>query len=60
MQEAEDTAQQLLQIQDNGERSKQLQAIKQSDETLYALVKQKMEEMRSQGASEGRKNAGKQ
>ena len=40
-------AQQLLQIPDNGERSKQLQAIKKDDETLYALVKQKMEEMRA-------------
>lgn len=59
MQEAQDMAQQLLQIPDNGERSKQLQAIKKDDETLYALVKQKMEEMRAQGASEGRKSVGK-
>lgn len=59
MQEAQDMAQQLLQIEDNGERRKQMDAIRADDETLYALVKQKMEEMRSQGASEGRKMAGK-
>lgn len=60
MQDAEDTAMQLLQIDDVGERKKQLTAIQNSDEQFYALVKQKMEEMRSQAASQGRKNVGKQ
>ena len=59
MQDAEDTAMQLLQIEDVGERKKQLTAIQNSDEQFYALVKQKMEEMRSQAASQGRKNVGK-
>jgi hypothetical protein len=51
---------QLLQIQDNGERRKQLMQIKATNPTLYALVKAKMEEIRQQGASQGRKMAGQQ
>lgn len=60
MQQAEEQAMQLLQIEDNGERSKALRQIQASNPQLHALVKQKMEEMRAQGASQGRKMVGKQ
>jgi hypothetical protein len=59
-QQAEEQAMQLLQIQDDGERRKQLMQIKATNPTLYALVKAKMEEIRQQGASQGRKMAGQQ
>jgi hypothetical protein len=55
MQEAEAEAARLLQIPDNGTRSKELNAMRASKPELHAAVKQKMEELRSQGASEGRK-----
>lgn len=54
-QQAEEMAQQLLQIPDNGERRKQMMQIKASNPTLYAVVQRKMEDARQQGASEGRK-----
>ena len=60
MQQAEEQAMQLLQIEDNGERRKALNQIRGTNPQLYAIVKQKMEEIRSQGASQGRKMAGKQ
>ena len=60
MQQAEEQAMQLLQIEDNGERRKALNQLRGSNPQLYAIVKQKMEEIRSQGASQGRKMAGKQ
>lgn len=53
-QKAEETAQQLLQMPPS-DRRKEMNNIKVSDPTLYSVVKQKMEEMRAQGASEGRK-----
>lgn len=60
MQQAEEEAMALLQIEDNGERRKALNQLKASNPQLHALVKQKMEEIREQGASQGRKMAGKQ
>lgn len=54
-QQGEEMAQQLLQIPDNGERRKQMNQIKASNPVLYAVVQRKMEDMRQQGASEGRK-----
>lgn len=60
MQQAEEQAMQLLQIEDDGERRKALNQIRGSNPQLYALVKQKMEEIRASGASQGRKMAGKQ
>lgn len=60
MQQAEEQAMQLLQIEDDGERRKALNQIRGSNPQLYALVKQKMEEIRANGASQGRKMAGKQ
>lgn len=58
--EAERIAQQMLQIPDNGSRAKELQKIKATRPDLHAMVKQKMEEFRSQGASQGRKSVGQQ
>lgn len=60
MQQAEEEAMALLQIEDNGERRKALNQLKATNPQLHALVKQKMEEIREQGASQGRKMAGKQ
>jgi hypothetical protein len=51
---------QLLQIEDNGERRRAMNDLRATNPQLHAIVKQKMEEIRSQGASEGRKMAGKQ
>lgn len=59
-QQAEEQAAQLLQIQDTGERRKVMMQIKASNPTLYAVVQRKMEDMRQQGASEGRKMVGQQ
>ena len=60
MQQAEEQAMQLLQIEDNGERRRAMNDLRATNPQLHAIVKQKMEEIRSQGASEGRKMAGKQ
>lgn len=57
-QQAMEMAQQFLQIPDQGERSKAMASVRASNPTLYAVIKQKMEEMRSQGASQGRKSVG--
>lgn len=54
--QAEQIAAQLLRdIPDDGERAKQLTQIRVSNPELHAMVKQKMEEMRSNAASTGRK-----
>ena len=50
--QAEQLATQLLQMP-IGERQKQMSQIKASNPNLHAMVKQKMEEMRSQAASAG-------
>lgn len=55
MQEAEQMAADLLKIPDNGTRAKEMNAIKASRPDLHAAVKQKMEELRSAGGAEGRK-----
>lgn len=57
-QQGEEQAMQMLQIQDVGERRKAMMQIKASNPTLYAVVQRKMEDMRQQGASQGRKAAG--
>ncbi|MCQ2172231.1 MAG: hypothetical protein MJZ17_05750 [Bacteroidales bacterium] len=57
-QQGAEQAQQMLQIQDTGERRKALMQIKASNPTLYAVVQRKMEDMRQEGASQGRKMAG--
>ena len=57
---ASQTAQEWLGIQDNGTRSKAMNQVKGSNPQLYSLAKQKMEDMRSQGASQGRKSVGQQ
>jgi hypothetical protein len=56
--QADQIAQQLLQIPDNGTRSKELQKLRATRPDLHAMVKQKMEEYRAQGASQGRKQVG--
>lgn len=57
-QQGEQEAMRLLQIQDTGERRKAMMQIEASNPTLYAVVKRHMEEIRQQGASQGRKMAG--
>ena len=59
-QQGEQEAMRLLQIQDNGERRKAMMQIEASNPTLYAVVKRHMEEIRQQGASQGRKMVGQQ
>ncbi len=55
-QQAEEQAQQLAQM-DNSGRRQALMTLRGTNPTLYALVKQKLEEMRAQGASQGRAQA---
>lgn len=54
MSQAEDLAKQWLEVQDNGQRSKLMKQTQSSNPTLHAMAKQKMEEYRAQGASQGR------
>lgn len=56
MQIAEEEAIQLLQM-DEGSRRKRMQALQATNPNLHAATKQKMEEIRSQGASAGRQQA---
>lgn len=58
MHEAENMAMEALGIEQDGERRKYLQQIAATNPTLHAAVKQKMEEIRAQGASMGRAQAG--
>jgi hypothetical protein len=60
MSKAKDKAQELLQIDRDGDRAKALRQIEATDPNFYAVVKQQMEDIRSQGASAGRQQAGKQ
>lgn len=53
----EETAR-LLNIPDDGTRAKELAAIKATDQDMHAVIKQKMEEARAAGASQGRQQAG--
>lgn len=57
MQEASELAQEWGQIESDGQRRKAMEAVRAQDEQLYALAKQKMEEMRSSAASAGRAQA---
>jgi hypothetical protein len=50
---AQEQAQQLLQMP-NGERRKAMNQLRASNPVLYAVVQRKMEDMRQQGASQGR------
>lgn len=50
---AQQEAQRLLQIPQDGDRQKELRALQSQDDALYALVKQKMEEMRNAARSQG-------
>ena len=59
-QQGEQKAQELLQIQDDGERKKLMMQIKNTNPTLYAVVQRHMEDIRQQGASQGRKMVGQQ
>ena len=52
--DADQLAQYWMTIPSDGERSKAMQAVRAQDENLYALAKTKMEDIRRQGASQGR------
>lgn len=52
---AQEQAQQLLQMPD-GERRKLMNQMRASNPVLYAVVQRKMEDIRQQGASEGRRS----
>lgn len=54
--QAQQKAQELLQVQDVGTRSKMLQQLRVTNPSLYANTKVQMEQARSQGASQGRKS----
>lgn len=58
--QADELAQSWLQIPSDGQRSQAMQAVRGANPQLYALAKQKMEEMRRSGESAGRQqvNAG--
>lgn len=56
-QEIQEEAMRLLSIPEDGVRSKELRAMQATDRDKHALVKQRMEEIRSQGASQGRAQA---
>jgi hypothetical protein len=56
--QGEQIAAELLQIQQDGERSKRLQEIQAQNPTLHAVVKENLEQMRGQAASMGRQQAG--
>lgn len=58
MSQAEDLAKQWLQVQDDGQRSKLMKQTQASNPTLHALAKQKMEEYRAAGESQGRQSVG--
>lgn len=57
-QKIDQEATRLLNIGDNGARAKEMNMLRASDPDMYALVKQRMEEFRAQGASMGRAQAG--
>jgi hypothetical protein len=58
--EAEQLAQQWLSIASTGERSKAMQQVAATNKDLYAIAKDIMESIRSQGASQGRQQAAQQ
>lgn len=54
MSQAEDLAKQWLQVQDNGQRAKLMKQTQASNPTLHAMAKQRLEEYRAEGESQGR------
>lgn len=60
--DADQLAQQWLQMQgqDDAAKNKSMEEVRNTNPTLYAVAKQRMEEIRAQGASQGRRMAGKQ
>ncbi len=58
MSQAQEKAQEMLQIQAVGDRRKELDKLKATNPTLYAATKECMEQMRSQAGSQGRQQAG--
>ena len=58
--DADQLAQYWLSIPSDGERSKAMSAVRAQNEHLYALAKEKMEQYRSQGASQGRQQVSQQ
>lgn len=54
-QQGEQLAHQWAQIPDTGERRKAMDQVRESNPTLYAVAQRKLEDMRQQGASQGRK-----
>jgi hypothetical protein len=57
MQDAEEMAKEWGAIESDGQRRKAMEAVRSQDAQLYALAKQKMEEMRASAASAGRAQA---
>ena len=57
MAQAQEKAQELLQIENVGERRKELDKLRATNPTLYAATKESMEVIRRQGASQGRAQA---
>jgi hypothetical protein len=53
-QQAVALAEQWLAVPSDGQRSQMMQQVRMQDEQLYALAKQRMEEIRNAGASQGR------
>jgi hypothetical protein len=58
MSQAQEIATQLLQMENVGERRKELDKLRASNPTLHAAVKENMEKMRSQAGSQGRQQVG--
>lgn len=57
MSQAQEKAQELLQIQNVGDRRKELDKLRATDPTLYAATKEAMEQIRRKGESAGRQQA---
>jgi len=58
--QAEDIATQWLSIPTDGERAKAMRQVASTDPQLYAYAKEMMEQIRAQGASQGRQQAAQQ
>lgn len=57
---AQQLAQQWLAIPEDGKRSQAMQQVRSTDPDLYAVAKDMMEQMRAQGASQGRQQVAQQ
>ena len=57
-QKAAELAESWVQIQDKGERAKAMASVRATDPSLEAYAQRKLEQMRSAGASQGRKSVG--